>query len=252
MREIRSRQNEEIKAVAKLKLQKERKKRKLFIAEGFRTCETLSKLITPEAIYCTESMISQAKQIAPEEKVTLVSAQVMEKISSATSPSGILGVFPIPSTPDFEKLSSGIILTQIADPGNMGTLIRTTAAMGHKSVVIVEGADPWSPKVIQSTVGTIGHVQIFQVTWEQIIKNKKDLKLVALVAKDGKTPSEINLEDSSKSLKDSLIVVGSEAHGIPQDWVDNCEEKLTLEMPGKTESLNAAVAGSIALYLARE
>jgi len=244
MKEIHSRQNEEIKAVAKLKLQKERKKRGLFIAEGFRVCKTLATTLVPHTVYCTQNMVDQAKKIASEDKITLVNTQVMEKISNAKSPSGILGIFPIPPDTPTEQLSSGIVLAQIADPGNMGTLIRTAAAMGHQSVVIIEGADPWSPKVIQSTAGTIAHVTLFQLSWEQLIKNKKALKLIALVVKDGKTPHEIDFAHT-------LIIVGSEAHGIPQNWIDDCEEKLTLPMPGKTESLNAAVAGSIALYLAK-
>jgi len=243
MIEINSRQNKEIKAIAKLKLQKERKSKKKFIAEGFRVCKSISESISPHTIYCTETLANQANQIAPEDKITIVTKEVMEKISAAKSPSGILGVFPIPSSPNLEKLSSGIVLAQIADPGNMGTLIRTATAMGFKSVVTIEGSDPWSPKVVQSTAGTITHIHIFQLSWEKLIKNKKALKLVALVVKDGKTPSEINF-------KNTLLVIGSEAHGIPQIWIDESEEKLTLPMPGKTESLNAAVAGSIALYLA--
>ena len=74
-------------------------------------------------------------------------------------------------------------------------------------------------------------------------ENKKDLKLIALVVKDGTPPDTINFENS-------LLVIGSEAHGIPTQWAEQCEEKLTLPMPGNTESLNAAVAGSIAIYLA--
>ena len=63
------------------------------------------------------------------------------------------------------------------------------------------------------------------------------------MASEGKHPNDVNL-------RDALLVVGSEAHGIPQDWVEQCDEKITLPMPGNFESLNAAVAGSIALYLA--
>jgi len=242
MKEITSRQNEEIKAVAKLKLQKERKNRKKFIAEGFRVCKTIAETLTPVTIYCTQQMLPQAKSIT-EDCITIVSTPVMEKLSTVKSPSGILGVFPIPQNPDIATLSSGAVLAQIADPGNMGTLIRTTAAMGLTSVVLIEGADPWSPKVVQATAGTIAHINIFQLSWEQVIKHKKNMTLTALVVKNGKHPSKINFANT-------LIVVGSEAHGMPQTWIDSCEHTLTLPMPGNTESLNAAVAGSIALYLA--
>jgi TrmH family RNA methyltransferase len=125
----------------------------------------------------------------------------------------------------------------------MGTLIRSAIAMGIKSVVIVEGTDPWSPKVIQASAGTIIQANVFQIGWDQLIKNKKNLKLCALVVKGGKKPNQIDF-------KDILLVVGNEANGIPDNWLSKCEEKMTLPMPGNTESLNAAIAGSIALYLA--
>jgi RNA methyltransferase, TrmH family len=126
----------------------------------------------------------------------------------------------------------------------MGTLIRSCAAMNYKTVVCIKGTDPWSPKVVQASAGTIGMVNIFQVTWDELIQNKQNLNLCALVVSGGNKPQDIDLSNT-------LLVVGSEAHGIPDEWLGQCEQKLTLPMPGKTESLNAAVAGSIALYLAQ-
>src|SRR5579885_2522756 len=125
----------------------------------------------------------------------------------------------------------------------MGTLIRTCAAMGKKSVVIIDGTDVWSPKVIQATAGTLAYVTIFQWSWNELLKHKKDIPLCALVVHDGKSPTK-------KIMESTLLVIGSEAHGIPDTWIKECEYKVTLSMPGNTESLNAAVAGSIAMYIA--
>ncbi|MFC1843025.1 TrmH family RNA methyltransferase [Candidatus Dependentiae bacterium] len=249
MREIQSRQNEEIKAITKLKMQKERKSQQKFLAQGLRVCKTLAQSILPEAIYCTTHMLEKAKTIVPPEKtkeiIVLVSDPVMEKISTTTTPSGIVGLFPIAKNPSLDTLSSGIVLANISNPGNMGTLIRTCAAMGFKSVVLVEGADPFGPKVIQASAGQIANVNIFSLYWEKLLEHKKNLKLVALIVSGGKQPEQIDF-------KDSLLIIGSEAHGIPENWVTDCDERLTLPMPGKTESLNAAVAGSIAMYLASQ
>ena len=153
--------------------------------------------------------------------------------------------FPYLKHPPLNKLSDGIILAQISDPGNMGTLIRTAAAMKASSVVIVDGSDPWSPKVIQASAGCSALVNIFRIEWQALVHTIKqqNLKLIAMFVSGGKTPDEL-------SFKDSLLVVGSEAHGIPESWFGECDELMTLPMPGKTESLNAAIAGSIALYLA--
>jgi len=244
METITSRQNKEIKALVKLKMLKERKKQQKFIAEGLKVCKTVCKSgLSPQNVYATKEKQEDAKKLASEDKITLVSDEVMGKISSLTTPSGLLCVFPIKKAPAANTLSPGIVLAQISDPGNMGTLIRTSVAMGFQSVVTVEGVDPWNPKVVQASAGHIAWVSLFQWTWERLRKDKKDIQLVALVVKGGKTPEKTNL-------KNSLLVIGSEARGIPQEWITDCDAKLTLQMPGNTESLNAAVAGSIALYLA--
>lgn len=253
MKEINSRQNQEIKLVAELKLQKERQIQQKFVAEGLRTCQALlSSNILPEKIYCTDKMVENAQDLvkntkiwakSPISEIIIVSDTVMDKISSAATPSCILCVFNTPKNPSIDTLSSGIVLAGVSDPGNMGTLIRTCAAMGFKTIVLVDCTDVYSPKVIQSSAGEICKVNIFNFTWQELLNAKKHLKLIALVISDGKNPDQINF-------KDSLMVIGSEAHGIPEQWVRDCEEKLTLPMPGKTESLNASVAGSIAMYIA--
>ena len=246
MKTITSRQNQEIKDLVKLKLQKERKKQNKFLAEGIRVCKTLIEAgSTLENLYITENMLDKAKKLTLADKITVVSEPVMAKISSVSTPSGILGVFqiPLPPPPRANTLTPGLILAQISDPGNMGTLIRSCTAMGFTSVVTIEGAYPWSPKVVQASAGQIASVNIFRWTWQEVLKNKGTLQLIALVIKGGKDPKDMDLQNS-------LLVVGSEAHGIPEQWINDCNAILTIPMPGKTESLNAAVAGSIALYLA--
>jgi TrmH family RNA methyltransferase len=243
MKQITSAQNPEIIAVAKLQQSKERAAQNKFTAEGVRTITTLIEGgYQPTALYCTQELADQAQKIVAEKTICLVNNAIMNKISQSSTPSGIVAVFPIPSKILWEKLSEGVVLAQISDPGNMGTLIRSAAAMGVKSVVIIEGTDPWSHKVIQSTAGTIAHVNIFQTNWPTLLKNKKNLTLCALVVAGGKKPERI-------ATQKSLLIVGSEAHGLPQEWISDCDEKVTIPMPGNTESLNAGVAGSIALYL---
>lgn len=244
MKIIKSNYNQEIKTIEKLQTTKGRKDQGKFIAEGIRIC---SALISANAqlvqLYVTEKMKDFAFGFAKEHEITIVPENIMKKISSADTPSGLLGVFKIPKTPTIDTLTEGMVLAQISDPGNMGTLIRSCAAMGVKNVVLVEGADIWSPKVVQSSVGTVINVNIFQISWPELIKNKNRLKFCALTVSGGKNPKDIDF-------KDTLLVVGNEAHGLPQQWIDQCDEKMTIPMPGEVESLNAAIAGSIAMYLA--
>jgi TrmH family RNA methyltransferase len=215
-----------------------------FIAEGFRTISTIIKAgHQPITLFTVDEFLYDAQQLTDDKKIIVVSPEIMDKMSTAQSPSGLLATFKIPNQSSFDTLTSGLILAQVTDPGNMGTLIRTAAAMNKKTVVCVETVDPWNPKVIQATAGAIGNVSIFRMSWQELTEHKKNIPVYALVPSEGKNPNDVTLHDA-------LIIVGSESHGIPQEWVDECDEKITLPMPGNFESLNAAVAGSIALYLA--
>lgn len=242
MNYIKSNQNPEIKNIVKLHESKNRKEQNKFIIEGQRAVETaLANKLDLENIYITENNLSFTQKIISENKINIVSEAIMQKISAAATPSGILAIFKIPQK-KITNLNPGLVLAQISDPGNMGTLIRTAAACDIKNVIIVEGVDPWSPKVVQSSAGTISQINIIILSWPELIKLKKDLKLYGLVVKGGKDPEAINS-------KEALIVVANEARGLPQDWQKDCDDVITLKMPGQTESLNAAIAGSIALYL---
>ncbi len=244
VKKIESTENQLVKHVVQLHASKHRDKHQEFIAEGFRTISTLVNAgCTLKTMFTIEEFLYDAQQIAPHTSIIIVSPTVMKKISTAHTPSGFLAIFQMPVQPSFDQLGAGIVLAQIADPGNLGTLIRTAAAMNRKTVVCVETVDPWNPKVVQATAGAIGTVDLFCINWHDLMLNKKNVRLCALVATGGKGPQDANL-------KDALIVVGNEGAGIPDAWVAQCDEKMTLPMPGNFESLNAAVAGSIALYLA--
>lgn len=243
MKKIESRTNPTIKQIAALSQKKHRDMHQQFIAEGLRTCHTLVQSgVQLLQLFALPEQVKEIEKFTPADKITLVSPSVMEKISASKSPSGILGQFAIPEAPNFDQLSPGFVLAKVADPGNMGTLIRTAAALNQKTVVAIEGCDPWSPKVVQSSAGTIGMVHIFQISWLDLVKHKKKLSLIALVVDGNQTIGNLKAQNN-------LLVVGSEAAGIPTEWVAQCDQTVTLPMPGGTESLNAAVAGSIALYL---
>ena len=244
VKKITSRANDHVKYICDLHDSKGRGIHNEFIAEGTRTCTTLIKNgMKLTQFYVTDNNLAAAQELTSDFFITVVSTSVMEKISTADTPSGMLGVFKIPAAPALSALGAGLVLASISDPGNMGTLIRTAAALQIKNVVICEGVDVWNPKVIRATAGYIAQVQIFTVSWQALVTWKKELRLCALVVKGGKAPKELSFENS-------LLVVGNEATGIPAPWLRDCNYYLTIPMPGNTDSLNAAVAGSLALYLA--
>jgi TrmH family RNA methyltransferase len=244
MKIISSRQNEEIIQASLLKQTKHRTQQQRFIAEGMRTCLTLIESgMHLVMLYATREGYDQIAHYALKVPMTLVGAPVIEKLSSASTPSGIVGVFAIPQPPAIQKLNSGIVLAGLIDPGNIGTLIRTCAAFGLRTVVTIDGADIWGPKVIQASAGAIGHVSIFNESWSTLLaKKSSSVSLAALVPSHGQPLHTIPNQQAM------LLIIGSEAHGIPEEWLSSCDIQVTIPMASTTESLNAGVAGSIALY----
>lgn len=237
---ITSLTNPLIKSIVKLHDSRERRQKKLCIIEGTRAIKTALTRLTIKNLFCTQSTLDEARLLTAEKNIFCISNDVMKKISTVTTPSGLLAIFDIPAP--VRELGPGLVLAQISDPGNMGTLIRTAAACGITTVAVVEGADPWSPKVIQASAGTVALVNISQWDWSALVEAKKKLQLAALIPAKGAGIDTL-------SPKSTLMVVGNEAHGLPQEWVNECNTRISLPMPGGTESLNAAVAGSIALYM---
>lgn len=234
-----------VKKIASLASKKGREKHKLFCAEGTRTITTIiaSQKIQLVHLICTQPMHEEAQALASAGKLIVVSDAIMNKISSSTTPSGILAVFSIPEQKTLQGVVSGVVLAGIQDPGNMGTLIRSAAALDKHAVICIGGTDPWSPKVVQSTAGAICMVDIMACDWQTLIAHKAAF-LCALVVHGGLAPEKI-------TQKNVLLVVGSESHGLPHEWINDCTLKMTIPMPGGTESLNAAVAGSIGMYLVK-
>lgn len=233
-----------IKDICSLHASKGRKAVNMFIAEGTRTVFTLIESHwRPMHVYIVQDKQELMDSIDKAVPCTLVSEKTMERISATSTPSGILAIFKIPASKSPEKLSSGLVLAGVSDPGNMGTLIRSCAAFGYTSLVVVEGCDPFSPKVVQSTAGALAQVTLFRWTWAELMAYKKNFSLCALVSQKGNTPATI-----AANIATTLLVVGNEAHGIKPEWLADCDTTMTLPMTGNVESLNAAVAGSLALY----
>jgi TrmH family RNA methyltransferase len=209
------------------------------LVEGLRTFTTfLNSVHVLKDLYITQKALDAHKVTLALHHYTVISDSDMEQISAATTPSGILAIFEI--NPIKALLGAGVVCARLQDPGNAGTLIRTCAALNKKTVVFVESVDPWSPKVIQSSAGTIAQMNIHELSWHGLKQQKDSVPLYALVTQNGQQPTPAHA--------DGLFVVGNEANGIPPEWIKDCDQKITLAMPGNTESLNAAVAGSIALY----
>jgi TrmH family RNA methyltransferase len=239
---ITSNQNPKIKHLVGLQGKNYRSKNKEFIAQGFKTCKTLvDSGFTLKSIFMTERMYLEHQNNFLINETYVVDDTIMQRISTTATPTGIVGIFEMKN----EKLiatNDGAVLVNIQDPGNLGTLIRSACAMGLHALYLIDCVDFYNPKVIQASTGSILNLKILICTWNEFKDTIQSIPLCALVVESGQTPSNIDL-------KDSLIVIGNEGQGLSEAIIKQCTTRMTIPMPGKTESLNAAVAGSIAMYL---
>jgi TrmH family RNA methyltransferase len=166
----------------------------------------------------------------------------LEKISALSTPHKVLAVFKkskkgTPKT----KGKISLALDTIQDPGNLGTIIRIADWFGIKLVVCSENcADLYNPKVVQSTMGSLGRVEIDYTNLTDWLQKNKNIATYA-AALNGKNVREL------KGLKEGIIVIGNESKGISDDIMQLCTGKITIPKTGEAESLNAAVATGIIL-----
>ena len=241
---IQSLVNPKIKHLVALQKKSYRQEHGQFLAQGITVYKTLLEAgVKLHSVFVTAQAYDVYHEHIKPDTMFEVTEGVMQKISTEVTPSGLVAVFQIPKNePEVEISANSLVLHNIQDPGNMGTLIRTAAAMNISTIFVMQGVDPYHPKVIQATAGTVGFVRIICTNWPIFYKTYKHIAMCALVVHGGNAPENINL-------KNCMLVIGNEGAGLPSDIIRDCHEKLTIPMPGKIESLNACVAGSIAMYL---
>jgi TrmH family RNA methyltransferase len=174
--------------------------------------------------------------------VIRVEEAVCRRLSVASSPAGYFAVFPLPDPTVADPTTAALVLVAVADPGNLGTLLRTAAARGLPQVLLVGGADPFAPKSLSASAGAVAIPRLVRLpvgTRPEELAPR--VPCIALVPTGGGPTTAIPAGPA-------WLCVGSEAHGLSADWLAACHHRLTLPMRPGVESINAAVAGSIALY----
>jgi TrmH family RNA methyltransferase len=246
---ITSNQNSKIKLVrALLGRAKERREAKAFVVEGVRLVEEAvnSNWGFQFALYdetLSERGKSQVESLTSHGvDVEMVSESLMKSLSETESPQGILAVLsftqlPIPKSPSF-----ALILDQIRDPGNLGTLLRSAAAAGVQAVLLPpETTDVFAPKVVRSGMGAHFRLPIHSMPWDEIEAQTKELQ-VYLADMDGQSCWETDLRQPL------ALIVGGEAEGASEEERKLTTQKISIPMSGNVESLNAGVAGSVLMF----
>jgi TrmH family RNA methyltransferase len=148
----------------------------------------------------------------------------------------VIGVFRRDDLPRAPVPETGLALWHVGDPGNVGTLIRSAAALGPAFVALSEGsADPTGPKALRASMGALFRVPLLAFDYAPG-------RRIALVAHGGMPTAELDLSGPT------TFVLGAEREGLPESVLANCEERATIPLAPGSESLNVATAGAIALY----
>jgi TrmH family RNA methyltransferase len=179
-------------------------------------------------------------------------AKTFNSVADTDSPRGILAVCAIPDAGSLSFNDSDwlLVLHEVSDPGNLGTLVRSAEAAGATGVVLVGNTvDPWSPKTVRASAGAIFHVPVWQVDSLETL-SAVGVRLLGTTSHDSlgvSHPESVYDADVSGLIG---IVLGNEAHGLPADIA--VDSWLTIEHAGRSESLNVAMAGTVlAMHVAR-
>ena len=252
MQVISSKDNDLIKHIRKLKDKKYRDEYDEFIVEGLKMVEEAleEKVKFKTIIICEEFLGDSIKQDLlydlAKENVVYVTAKVFKLLTDVLTPQGILAVVEKNKSNELNyKEDLFLILDNIQDPGNMGTIIRTADSVGLSQIIVQKNSvDCYNQKVVRSSMGAIYRVNIIES--QDLGKTIKELKKhkIKIYATDLKTDKSIYDVDYKKS----AIIIGNEANGVSQEVLKLADERIKIPMKGKTESLNAAVATGIILY----
>ncbi len=276
---ITSRDNQSVKNTKKL-LEKAsaRKKQGLFVAEGVKMCDEALMLGKAETLILSESfydkclsgktsdgpearLISEKGQHISDAakcgKALVFSDGVFNSLSDTVHPQGVMALVKMAENRVFDKAflqdaydKNGriklLILDDVADPGNLGTMMRTAEAAGMTGVVMSKGCvDIYNPKTVRSTMGSIFRVPFEYV--ENIVETSESLKKLSVKLyvthlKGEKYFNEITYFDRS------AVVIGNEARGVSDELAGICDTLVKIPMHGKVESLNAGIAAALMMY----
>lgn len=238
---ITSLDNDRIKSYIKLKDRKYRKKTKTFIVEGMHL--VLEAYKSGNLI----ELILEKDEVLPIDVPTIyVTNEIINKISSLDNPSKVMGLCKMNDNKEVTG-NKILLLDGVQDPGNLGTIIRSSLAFNVDTIVTsLDTVDLYNPKVLRSTQGMIFHLNIVNMDLTEAITKlkKEEYPIYGTKVEYGSDVSTLAKKDRRKY----ALVMGNEGNGISSEVSALCDRFLYIDMNDKVESLNVAVATSILLY----
>lgn len=251
---ITSKDNETIKHIRKLKEKKYRDEFGEYIVEGVKLINEAiaEKLDVKTIVICdncnkTETINQNLMYEVAKYSCIYVDEKVFNTITEVQNPQGILAVVGKKNKQEEINYNEDVIviLDDIQDPGNLGTILRTVDSADLKQIILSKNsADPYNPKVVRSTMGAIFRVNIIEA--ENLVDTLKEMKkhnFDVVVTSLDTDESIYNIQ-----YKNKVIVIGNEANGVSKEVQEIADKKVKIPMLGKTKSLNASVATGIMVY----
>ena len=240
---IRSKSNQLIKETKKL-LQKKYRKR-YYLIEGWHLLEEAQKAGAQiEQIFVTEEGLGR---LGHSDLVKLVSPEVLAELSDSVTPQGVVAQIAMPQQELPQQLTGKyLVLEDVQDPGNVGTMIRTADAAGYDGVFVSDKtADIYNLKVLRSMQGSHLHLPIFRVHIADLLQLLQAHQVPVFAS----TLSQASVDYKQVTPPPTFaLVMGNEGQGISDLMADAADQLVHISMPGQAESLNVAVAAGILLF----
>nr|WP_298989394.1 RNA methyltransferase [uncultured Polaribacter sp.] len=228
----------QLKLITSLSQKKYRQKHKLFVAEGVKVVnELLNSSFELDQLFATEDFDTQNKNCQ------IISNEELRKISSLKTPNKVLGIFKIPAEKEISNKGLILVLDDINDPGNLGTIIRLCDWFGVTTLVCSnETVDCYNQKVVQSSMGSLTRLAIKYLNLKEYLSNTELPTFIADM--DGENVYKKELP------KEAVLIMGNEANGVSDEIKSLIKHKISIPRFGnlqETESLNVATATAILL-----
>lgn len=240
---ITSRKNPLLQQVKKLlSSRKEREQSGLFVSDGTKLLEEAVKYdLGLHTVILSDGVEAQ---VPSHVRLVRVPGDVMASISPMQSPQGALFLCRMPEPQPLNVQPGMVLLDGIQDPGNLGTMLRTADALDIPLCLLEGCADPYSHKVVRSSMGAVFRRPIIRATWEQVQAACRASGIPVAVTALSDRAKDLRQAD----LKNMAVVIGSEGQGVRREILQNADAELIIPMNPRCESLNAAVAATIVMW----
>lgn len=249
---ITSLNNERVKEVRALQSRRRaREKARRFVVEGVRLVQEAVAAASPvDAVFYTEDfaasgegrgLLAALSALGPD--LIPVDGPVMQAMSDTETPQGLLAVLPFPALHPPEDFRFALVSDAVAEPGNLGTIMRAAAAAAVPLLILASGTvDPFNPKVVRAAMGAHFRLPVEQLSWGGIEARLAGRAIFLADSAAGAPYYDIDW------LQPAALIVSDEAHGPSGEAARLAHARVTIPMPGRTESLNVAMATSILLF----